>query len=247
MLTITFLGNAAVAIDDGDAGVLVDPYLADSDEWPGDLDAALDAVGAVDGVLVTHAADDHLGDAPALALEHGLPVVSEPATTHALEAAGVPAEQLSTVVWGQTVDVAGLTVRVLEARHASSTVVDGRLVSGQPASFLVSSGGTSVYHMGDTSIHRDLELFGELYDPDVALLGVGQAYPGEDEATPFGRNIAELTTDEAVLAARWVGADTVVPMHYLPAERERFLEAIAADPDVPETVPLDPGESITVA
>ena len=246
MLTLTYLGNAACAIDDGSAGVLVDPYLSDNEEWPHGVEEALEAAGPVDGVLVTHVADDHVGDAATLALEHDLPVVSEPATVHALSAAGVPEDRLSTVVWGQAVEVGGLRVRVLEARHASSTSVEGRLVSGQPVSFLVSSGGTSIYHLGDTSIHRDLELFGALYDPDVALVGVGQAYPGQEKAVPFPKNIAELTTDEAVLASRWVGADRVVPIHYLPDERERFLEAIGAASDVPEAVPLDPGESLTV-
>ena len=169
------------------------------------------------------------------------------ANAEVVGAEGVPDERITTVIWGMEAEIGDLSIRVLETRHASIREVGDEQVSGVPLSFLFTHEGTSVYHMGDTSIFRDLETYGELHEPDVVLVGVGQAYDAAAESTgPITPRISELTTEEAVLATRWLGADRCVPMHYIADERERFLDAMADAEGVPEPVALDAGESLRV-
>ena len=224
MLDVTYYGNAAFSIASPSTTVLVDPYLTENEECPWDASEVCDRENP-DALCVTHAAHDHVGDAPGLAREAGIPVLTEPATARYLRSAGVPEARITTVIWGMEAEVGDLSIRVLETRHASIREVGDELVSGVPLSFLFREGGASVYHMGDTSIFRDLETYGDLHEPDVVLVGVGQAYDAAAEAEgPITPRISELTTEEAVLATRWLGADRAVPMHYIDDERDRFVE-----------------------
>jgi L-ascorbate metabolism protein UlaG (beta-lactamase superfamily) len=255
MLGVTYYGNAAFAIASAGTTVLVDPYLTDSEECPWDASEVVDREDP-DAVCVTHAAFDHVGDAAEIARDEGIPVLTEPATARYLRSEGVPDERITSVIWGMTASVGDLSIRILESRHASIHEDDEEFVSGVPLSFLFCDDGegdgpagsaASVYHMGDTSIFRDLETYGDLHDPDVVLVGVGQAYDAAAASDgPITPLISELSTDEAVLATRWLGADRAVPMHYVGDERERFLDAMADAGGVPEAVPLDPGESLRV-
>lgn len=227
--------------------MLIDPYITDNDDCPWELDDVYEnAGGTIDAICVTHLADDHLGDCLDLALEYQTPVITEPGTMHYLQEKGVPEDQITKLVWGMTAKVDNLAVRSLETHHFSNAVVDGDYVTGLPMGFLLSTNETSIYHMGDTSIFSDLKLIGELYDPDVTLLGVGRAHADNSKDGPVTRISHELTTEEALTVARWVGTDTVVPMHYLPGEREAFLEAWADVEDGPDVVPLDPGETLEI-
>ena len=246
MLEITYYGNATFSVASPDTTILVDPYLTGNEECPWDANEVCDREDP-DALCVTHAAHDHVGEAAELAREAGIPVLTEPATARYLRSEGVPGERITTVIWGMEAEIGDLSIRVLETRHASIREVGDELISGVPLSFLFHRQGASVYHMGDTSIFRDLETYGDLHDPDVALVGVGQAYDAAAESTgPITPRISELTTEEAVLATRWLGADRVVPMHYVADERERFLEAMTDAEGVGEPAPLDPGESLRI-
>lgn len=261
MLEVTYYGNATFSIASDGTTVLVDPYLTANEECPWDAGEVLDREEP-DALCVTHAAHDHVGEAAELAREDGIPVLTEPATARYLRSEGVPEDRITSVVWGMEAEIGDLSIRILETRHASIREIGEELVSGVPLSFLVRNGGdgversstgsaaeppASVYHMGDTSIFRDLETYGDLHGPDVVLVGVGQAYDAVAEAEgPVTPRISELSTDEAVLATRWLDADRAVPMHYVNDERERFLEAMADAEGVPEVVPLDPGDSLRV-
>ncbi len=246
MLEVTYYGNATFSVASPSTTALIDPYLTENEECPWDASEVCDRERP-DVICVTHAAHDHVGETAELAREEGIPVLTEPATARYLRSEGVPEERVTTVIWGMEAEVGDLSIRVLETRHASIREVGDELVSGVPLSFLLREGGSSVYHMGDTSIFRDLETYGDLHDPDVVLVGVGQAYDAAAEVeSPITPRISELTTEEAVLATRWLGADRTVPMHYVHDERDRFLDAMADAEGVSETVPLDPGESIRV-
>ena len=244
MLTLTYHGNACFEIVSEEARIIVDPYLSENDETASDVDAYLEDERGLDAICVTHLPYDHFGDCAALARELAVPVITEPAAGYVLEQMGIPDEQVYTIVWGMTATVADLTVRALEAHHISTRTIAGESVTGLPLSFLISDDEHTVYHLGDTSIFSDLELFGRLYEPDVALIGVGQAR--RPPSGPVEKNIAELSTDEAVLIAEWLDSETVIPMHYLPDERAAFVEAIRATDAAPPVTPLDPGEEYSL-
>ncbi len=96
--------------------------------------------------------------------------------------------------------------------------------------------GMKVYHAGDTALFSDMKLIGELYHPDVALLPIGGR---------FTMGIAE-----AMMAANFIGAKTVIPIHYntwdkIAADPLQFKKAIERTTDIKVKV-LKPGESLTV-
>jgi len=246
MIDVTYYGNATFAIASADTTVLVDPYLTANEECPWDAAEVIDRENP-DALCVTHVAFDHVGEAAELARDEGLPVLTESATARYLQSEGVPDDRITSVVWGMQAEIGDLSIRILESRHASVWETDEELVTGVPLSFLFRHDGAIVYHMGDTAIFSDLKLYGELHDPDVVLVGVGQAYdaPARSEG-PVVRRIHELSTEEAVMATRWLDADRAVPMHYVNDEREQFLDAMADASDVADPVPLDPGESLRV-
>ena len=65
---------------------------------------------------------------------------------------------------------------------------------------MISFGGTTVYHLGDTALFSDLSLVPRRDDIDVALMCIGGHYT--------------MDRFDAVVAAELVGADQVIPCHY---------------------------------
>ena len=69
-----------------------------------------------------------------------------------------------------------------------------------PAGLLLTLGGKTIYHAGDTCLFSDMKLIGEQNDIDLALL-------------PIGDNFT-MGPEDALIAAEWIGARKTVPMHY---------------------------------
>lgn len=236
-VTVRFLGVSGFEIrTDGGRTIVVDPFLAGSAEMglPPSPVAAAD-LRDVDLILVTHGAYDHLGQAVDIAARTGARLVCGPEVRiHALRQ-GLPGAQIAKMVSGSTFEAHGMRIRALEAHHVSFFESHGAYLSAQPLSYLIeTASGARLYHSGDTSLFSDLKLFGELYRPQVALLCVGAVEEG----------VAALPPEEAAIAADWLNAPLVIPMHFRAgaAEVEVFQARLAARrPDI-RVVPLEPGE-----
>jgi L-ascorbate metabolism protein UlaG (beta-lactamase superfamily) len=101
---------------------------------------------------------------------------------------------------------------------------------------VIKIGETTVYHAGDTCLFGDMKLVAERSDVDVFLVPIGGHYT--------------MDRHDAVRACEFVGAATVIPMHYdtFPAI-EADAEAFKADVESQTSsrvVVLKPGESHTV-
>ena len=200
-MRLTYFGQSAFQLDDNDGTrILIDPWI----EGNPACDRAVESFTDITAVLVTHAAFDHLGDAPAIARQNDAPLLCDYTTRTALMDRGFPEEQLEGYIWGAEHDGDGWSAKVVEAHHMSYD--EKANLIGPALAYIVTIDDTSVYHMGDTSIFGDIELFADLYEPTVSLVPVGQA-PGY---------FTELHPDEAALAAEWLNSEVVVPMHYAP-------------------------------
>jgi len=109
--------------------------------------------------------------------------------------------------------------------------------AGAAAGFVVRMDGVSVYHAGDTGLFSDMKLIGELYHPDVAFLPIGGRYT--------------MGPREAMIAAQYIGAKTVVPIHYntwekIAADPVEFKTAIERTTDLTVKI-LRPGESFEIS
>jgi L-ascorbate metabolism protein UlaG (beta-lactamase superfamily) len=248
---LTYHGAASFEIVGPTHRILIDPFLSDNPHAP----CSEDDLEAPDVILVSHAAFDHYGDAPAVARRTGAPVVCDAAVRAKLIDDGVSADQITQTTWGIVVEVAGLVVRPVECHHWSmATLSDGRQVVGNPMAFIVETEpGVRIYHYGDTCIF-DMSLIGELYRPTVGLLGctlpreLSHLIPG-----PGTFLTGEMDPDEAARAAEMLGLELAVACHYLAkdADVDRFLELVphydatgkrqAVAPEVGDTLVIDGG------
>ena len=188
-MEVRFLGHAAFELADGDATVLIDPFLS------GNPKAAISADDvAATTVLLTHGHADHIGDTVAIAKRTGAPVVAIVELAHEIGEEGVDAFDPNL---GGTVKFDWGWVKLVPAWHTSTTP---KGTVNTPAGLLINFQDTIVYHLGDTCVFSDLQLVGKRHPIDVALMCIGGHYT--------------MDRVEAVDAAELIGAKTLIPCHY---------------------------------
>ncbi len=248
---LTYHGAASFEIVGPTHRILVDPFLSENPLAP----CSPDELATPDVILVSHAAFDHYGDAPSIAIRTGAPVVCDAAVRAKLIDDGVPADQITATTWGIVVEVAGLVVRPVECHHWSmATLSDGRQVVGNPMAFIVETEpGVRIYHYGDTCIF-DMRLIGELYKPTVGLMGCTLPRELSHLITGPGTFLTgEMDPDEAARASEMLGLELAVACHYLASNEDvdRFVELVpehdtsgkrrVVAPLVGETLVVEPG------
>ena len=131
---------------------------------------------------------------------------------------------------GGTVSIKDVQITMVQAYHSSGV--------GTPCGFIVTTDdGEVVYHAGDTGIFAEMEIFGDLYDIDLALLPIGDVFV--------------MGARQAARAAGMLRAQQVIPMHYgtfpvLDADTIAFEEWVGLEVlDIYVHV-LAPGDSTSV-
>src|SRR5918998_1164884 len=208
---ITYLGHATfMVVTPGAEQIIIDPFLTDNPTMPEELEQ----VGELDTILITHGHFDHFADAIPLAQETGATVISNFEIMSYLQSQGV--ENAQPIQKGGTAQIGGIRVTATHAFHSSSIQTeDGSLIyGGEPMGYILEfESGFKLYHAGDTAVFGDMQLIGELYRPDLALLPIG--------------NTVVMSPFEAAHATRLLDVDHVVPIHYgtfpfLPGTPEEF-------------------------
>jgi L-ascorbate metabolism protein UlaG (beta-lactamase superfamily) len=223
-MDVRFLGHACFTLSDGDTTVLVDPFLT------GNPKAAVsaDEVSATT-ILLTHGHADHVGDTVAIAKRTGAPVV---AITELAGELGEEGLEVNDCNLAGTASFHWGWAKLVPAWHTSTTP---KGTVNTPAGLLISFQDTIVYHLGDTTLFSDLQLVGKRHPIDIALMCIGGHYT--------------MDRHDAVDAADFVGAKTIIPCHYNtypPIE----TDAAAFQTDVEKAldatvVVLEPGQAHT--
>ncbi|MDY9925583.1 metal-dependent hydrolase [Methanosarcina sp.] len=223
---ITWLGHAAFLLE-AEKKLLIDPFISGNPKAlcsPEDLDP--------DIIAVTHGHRDHLGDTIAIGTRTGCRIISIHEVANYIKSKGVFAEGMNK---GGTMEVEGVTLTMTHALHSSSIDASGfSFDGGSPAGFVIGIGGHSIYHAGDTGVFGDMQLIGELYKPEIALLPIGSRFT--------------MGIKEAVKAVELIEPEVVVPMHYntfdvIRQDPEEFRKAVEAKVDT-KVIIMKPGESI---
>ncbi len=222
-MDIRFLGQSAVELTDGDARILVDPFLTGNPK----ATVAADDLEPTH-ILLTHGHADHYGDTVEIAQRTGAPVVAVPELAN--EIAGKGVDNVVDPNLGGTVEFPGGWVRFVPAWHTAVTN------DGTPhiaAGLVVSLGGKVVYHLGDTALFSDLALPGRRDDLDIAIVPIGGHYT--------------MDRHDAVEAVKLVGAPTVIPCHYdtfppIETDAAAFKADVESD-TASSVVVLEPGET----
>jgi L-ascorbate metabolism protein UlaG (beta-lactamase superfamily) len=221
---IRFLGHACFELTEGDARVLVDPFITGNPKAPVEA-SELDPTH----ILLTHGHADHYGDIEDIAKRTGAQVVAIVEIANELSDAGV--ENVADPNIGGTVKFDWGWVKLTPAWHTSTTP---KGTPNTPAGLLINIGGKLVYHLGDTALFSDLKLVAGRGDPiDVALMCIGGHYT--------------MDRIDAVTAAEFLGAGTVIPCHYdtfppIETDAEAFKSDVEAQTSS-EVEILQPGES----
>jgi L-ascorbate metabolism protein UlaG (beta-lactamase superfamily) len=225
-MDIRFLGHAAVELSDGDTNVLVDPFIS------GNPKATVEASELnPTHIFLTHGHGDHYGDIEDIAKRTGAQCVAIVEIANELQEKGI--ENVADPNIGGTVEFDGGWVRLVPAWHTSTT--PGGTVT-IPAGLVISLGGKTVYHVGDTGLFSDLQLVKARDHIDVALVPIGGHYT--------------MDRHDAVTAADWIGADTVIPIHYntfppIETDDEAFKSDVESKTSS-KVVILQPGETHSV-
>ena len=223
-MEVRFLGHACFELIDGDATVLIDPFLTGN---PKAAIAAEDAAATT--ILLTHGHGDHVGDVVAIAKRTDAPVVAITELAGELAEEGVDVRDPN---MGGTIKFDWGWVKIVPAWHTSTTP---KGTVNTPAGLLINFQDTIVYHLGDTCVFGDMQLVGKRAPIDVALMCIGGHYT--------------MDRVDAVDAAGLVGAKTVIPCHYntfppIETDAEAFKSDVESATQS-NVVILEPGESHT--
>jgi L-ascorbate metabolism protein UlaG (beta-lactamase superfamily) len=191
-MKIDFIGHATFQLTDGDARILIDPFLAPNNPA---AQVSADDVEPTH-ILLTHGHQDHVADAVEVAKRTGAHCIAITELAGWLGGQGV--QQTTNPNLGGTVETEWGSVKLVPAWHTNTTP-DGTAV-GPAAGLIVRVGDTTVYHLGDTTLFGDLKLIGERHAPDVALVPIGGHFT--------------MDVDDAAYACGLIGAPTVIPCHY---------------------------------
>ena len=194
--TLTWLGHAAFRLDTPSGKrVYVDPFLNGNPKCPENEREP----ERVDAIFLTHGHDDHVGDTVALAKKHGCPVVAQVELRYWLARQGLSEEMREAPNKGGTTDAAGVKVTLTNAFHSSSTA-DGSYAGEACGLVLELESGFRLYFAGDTCVFGDMQLIGRIYEPDVAVLPIGDHFT--------------MGPGEAAIALELLGVRRCVPCHY---------------------------------
>ena len=237
-MEIKFHGQSCFELSEGDTTVLVDPFLKPNNP------AAVHTAEEVEPthIAISHGHADHIADAVPVAKRTGAHCVAIVELAKWLEGQGVG--EVSDPNFGGTVTFDWGSIALVPAWHtntipgsaASPFSAEHGIAIGPAAGLVIELGETTVYHAGDTCLFSDMKLIAARRDIDVALLPIGGHYT--------------MDRHDAVTAAEFVGAGTVIPMHYdtfpaIATDSEAFKSDVESKTSA-RVVLLKPGETHSV-
>lgn len=203
---------------EGSKKIIIDPFMPH-----GDFGCKPDIVA------VTHGHSDHFGETMKFEKQ---PVVCPNEIAKYLASECFDVEPMNT---GGTIELEGVSFTMTPALHSSWLEIKGQGFYGGPASgFIIKMDGVNVYHAGDTALFSDMKLIRDIYHPDVAMLPIGGRYT--------------MGPSEAMIAANFIGAPLVIPMHYntfpqIEQDAEGFKRSVEGVTQM-KVVVMEPGDVI---
>ncbi len=226
-IKVKFLGHATFEIVSLEGStIIIDPWY---DNNPANPYKAED-VKEADVVLVTHYHQDHVEDAARIVKQTGATFIAQPEVASKLvEEEGLPRENVIHQIGmnsGGSVFINGIKFTMVQAVHSSE--------AGEPCGYIISlENKQMIYHAGDTGIFSSMELLGEIYGINLALLPIG--------------NVFTMGPVQASFALNLLKPQAVIPMHYktfpfLVQDAGEFKRlARLEDPEV-EIAEMEPGD-----
>ncbi|MED1600277.1 metal-dependent hydrolase [Alkalihalophilus pseudofirmus] len=194
-MKVSYHGHSVVQVEANGKKIIIDPFISGNELT--DLDA--DKL-EVDVILLTHGHNDHVGDTVELAKRNDALVVAPFELATYLGWKGVKVHPMH-IGGAHTFDFG--TVKLTQAFHGSAYTDEEKqeiIYTGMPAGILLTAEGKTIYHAGDTALFSDMKLIGERNMIDLAFI-------------PIGDNFT-MGPEDASVAAEWLQAKQVVPIHF---------------------------------
>jgi L-ascorbate metabolism protein UlaG (beta-lactamase superfamily) len=191
-MKITYYGHSCFGIHTAGVHLLFDPFITYNELAQGKVTA--DSVPA-DYILLSHAHQDHMADAVAIAQRTGATIIGIWEVHAWAEAQGLKTHPMNL---GGSWQFPFGRVRCVEAVHSSS-FPDGSY-GGHPMGFVVESAGKTFYYAGDTALTLNMQLIPRRHRLDFAFL-------------PIGNNFT-MDVHDAVTCADFIECTDIIGMHY---------------------------------
>ncbi|MFC0557927.1 metal-dependent hydrolase [Halalkalibacter alkalisediminis] len=225
-MKLSYHGHSVVCVETLGTKLIIDPFITGNGLTDLDPDQL-----KVDVILLTHGHNDHVGDTVALAKKNDALVIAPFELSTYLSWQGVRTHPMHI---GGSHEFDFGTVKLTQAFHGSSYTIEEEqkmVYTGMPAGLLFTAEGKTIFHAGDTALFGDMKLIGERNTIDVAFL-------------PIGDNFT-MGPEDAAIAAEWLQAKRVVPIHYntfpvIEQDPVEFAENLSGK----KGLPLKVGESI---
>lgn len=197
-IKLTWLGHATWRIQTpGGTTVYVDPWVMGNPACP----QGEKQVKKCDVMLCTHGHFDHIGDAVGIAKQHQSKVVGIFELCTWMKSKGI--ENILPMNKGGTQQVGDIKVTMTHAVHSCGIQDDdGSIIyGGEACGYVIEfENGLKLYHAGDTGPFSDMKIIQELYQPDIAMLPIGDHFT--------------MGPREAAYACNLLQPKTVIPMHF---------------------------------
>ena len=197
MASLTWLGHASFRLDtDEEKRIYIDPFLEGNPKTP---DAERDPE-RVDAIALTHGHGDHAADVVRLSKKFpDAVIVAMIELKNWLAKQGANVGDLPGINKGGTQEAAGVRFTLTDARHSNGGD-DGEYLGDAAGLVARLPDGTSIYFAGDTCVFGDMQLIGRIYQPNVAVLPIGDWFT--------------MGPEEAAVALELLGNPRCVPCHY---------------------------------
>ena len=236
--TITWLGHGTFHIKTpGGKRLLVDGWVDSNPACPEEWKRRVREEG-IDAVFVTHGHFDHIADLLSLATLTDAKIVCMFDMVGWFMSKGLTEERLVGFNTGGTVEVAGIRTTMTIAHHSSTYNDNGQIVSmGEAAGYVLRmENGFTIYHTGDTAVTYDMLIVGDLYQPDLTILPIGDYFT--------------MDPRQAAYALKLIRSKYAIPEHYgtfpiltgTPDELRQYASEFGVNVEV---IDIKPGESVS--
>ncbi|KYD10781.1 metal-dependent hydrolase [Heyndrickxia sporothermodurans] len=193
-MKVSYHGHSIVKVETNGKTILFDPFINGNSQT--DLKVEEEKP---DYIILTHGHNDHVGDTVQIAKQSGAVVIANNEIADYLSWQGLNTHPMHI---GGSFEFEFGKVKLTPAFHGSALVTENQeiIYLGMPTGVLLMVEGKTIYHAGDTGLFSDMKLIGELHPIDLAFL-------------PIGDNFT-MGPEDAAIAAKFLNAKTVVPIHY---------------------------------